>query len=273
MTDGLLLIGGSPRSGTTALLHLLNSNPHVFISSEENLFKSLKALDGLLDTRDWRIRKMDGQMRETSPRETLAIDNVHRYNMDGTAVWPTLRFIFEYHHRQVHPKYRLKIWGDKLPTYAQEIPKVLSLPGASYIHITRNPYDVVNSMLRRTEAARRGEDWWTAITDFDEMIEAWSQCYLAIEQYENQSSVLHLHYEQLVFDFQQSCLRICRFLQSDLLFENVLVDDPGLHYDRSNLTEEMMKRIYDSPVVKAYTNRYLDNADTPHVATALHSAT
>jgi len=276
MTGGFLLIGGSPRSGTTALLHLLNSNPHVFISSEENVFKSLQTLEGLLGSRDRRSRKMNGQMRELSPRETLTMDNIHRYNMDVTAVWPTLRFIYERHHQQIHSGLPLQVWGDKLPAYAQNILKVLSLPGVRYLHITRNPYDVVNSMLRRTKAARQGKDWWTAVTEFDKMIEVWAESYLAIEKYEDQQNVLHLHYEQLVFDFQQSSLKICRFLKSDLHFENLLVDDPSLHYVRSNLTEDMVKRISKHPVVEAYTNRYVRNPDVPHVAEALrisaHSA-
>jgi hypothetical protein len=270
MKGGFLLIGGSPRSGTTALLQLLNSDPHVFISSEENVFRSLPALEDLLDSRGRLARKMQGQMRDLSPRETLTMDNIHRYNMDVSAAWQTLRFIYEHHHQQIHPELPLKVWGDKLPAYALDIQKVLSLPDIRYLHITRNPYDVVNSMLRRTEAARQGKDWWKSITELDEMVEAWAESYRAIEKFEDQPNLLHLHYEQLVFDFQQSCGQICRFLRSDLHFKNILVDDPDLHYDRSSLTEDMVMRISGHPAVEAYARRYAEDAQVPHVVQALH---
>jgi len=269
MTDCFLLIGGSPRSGTTALLQLLNSDPHVFISSEENVLKGLQALETLLDSRGRRTRKMDGHMRELSPRETLTMDNIHRYNMDASAAWPTLRFIYEHHHQQIHPGLSMKVWGDKLPNYARDIPKVLSLPEAHYLHITRNPYDVVNSMLRRTDAARQGKDWWKSITEFDEMVEAWAASYRAIEKVEEQPTVLHLHYEELVFNFETSRKKICHFLQYELNFENLLVDDPNLHNDRSHLTEDLVRRISEHPAVVDYVGRYAGNYDFPHVGMAL----
>lgn len=269
MTSDFLLIGGSPRSGTTALLQLLNSDSHVFISSEENVFKSLQTLEGLLDSRGRRARKMQGQMRELSPRETLTMDNIHSYNLDVSAVWPTLRFIYEHHHQQIHPGLSLKVWGDKLPAYARDIQKVLSLPDVRYLHITRNPYDVVNSMLRRTEAARQGKDWWKSITEFDEMLEAWAESYRAIKKFEDQHNVLHLHYEQLVFDFRQSSQQICHFLKSDLHFENLLVDNPDLHFDRSLLTADMVRHISEHPAVSDYARRYARSSEAPQVAQSL----
>jgi hypothetical protein len=271
MKDSLVLIGGAPRSGTTALLQLLNSDPHVFISSEENLLKSLQSLEALLDSRGRRARKMQGEMRELSPRETLTVENIHRYNMDASAVWPTLRFIYEHHHQQLHPGVPLRVWGDKLPAYARDIAKILALKDVRYLHITRNPFDVINSMVRRTEAAGRGRDWWGSITDFDAMIYAWAEAFQAMEKFEGEANVLHLHYEQLVFDFKQSNARICQFLQADLSFENVLVDDPALHFDRAFLTNDMVQRILAQPSVAAYVARYRDDPELPFVKQALES--
>jgi len=271
MNDTLALIGGAPRSGTTALLQLLNSDPHVFISSEENLLKSLQTLESLLDSRGRRARKMKGEMRELSPRETLTLDNIHRYNMDASAVWPTLRFVYTHHHQQLHPRVPLRVWGDKLPAYAQDIPKILALKDVRYLHITRNPLDVINSMVRRTEAAGHGRDWWRAITDFDAMVNAWAEAFQAIEKFEGEANVLHLHYEQLVFDFKQSNAQICQFLQADLSFENVLVDDPALHFDRAFLTNDMVQRILAHPFVAEYVKRYRDDPELPFVRQALEA--
>ena len=56
MKGGLLLIGGCPRSGTTALLHFLNSNASTHISAEENLLHKIQVLNKLLGTREQRAK-------------------------------------------------------------------------------------------------------------------------------------------------------------------------------------------------------------------------
>lgn len=269
MNSCLLLIGGSPRSGTTAVLQMLNSNPSAFISSEENLLKILQSLEKLLDTRSKRAKALDKGMRALSPRETLTLENIHSHNFDRESVWPTLRFIYQYHHERLHTGAPLMLWGDKLPAYARELDAILALPGIRYLHVTRNPLDVVNSMLRRLDAASKGQDWWKAITDFDAMVEAWADAYHAIEAVEDRAEVFHLHYEELVFDFGRSVAALNKFLGVDLQYQNVLISDPALHYDRSHLTGEMIQRIAAHPAVQNYMVRYRGNSKLPNVATAL----
>lgn len=272
MNAGPLLIGGSPRSGTTALLQMLNSSPGVFISSEENLIKGVQSLEKLLDTRSRRARALQNGMRELSPRETLTLDNIHSHNFDRSAVWPTLRFIYEHHHAALHPGVPLVIWGDKVPGYARELDAVMALPGVRYLHITRNPLDVVNSMLRRLEAARQGRDWWKSITDFDAMVEAWAEAFVAIEAVEGRDDVMHLHYEELVFGFDRSVAAINRFLGAGFSYGRVLVDDPALHFDRSQLSADLVRRIAGHPVVRRYVERYRNmGGELPHVVAAMKS--
>lgn len=256
MTPKLLLVGGSPRSGTTAVLQVLNSNPHVFLTSEENILKSIRALEALLGTRSRRTVALKNGMRELSPRETLTLDNIHSHNFTDRSVWPTLEYIYRFHHAQLHPNESLIVWGDKLPAYARDIASVLALPNALYLHITRHPFDVVNSMLRRLDATRRGLDWWKGITEFDAMLEAWVTAYEAIEAIEGSPRVFHLHYEQLVFDFASNASAINRFLGVDLPYQNILVNDPALHFDQSHLNAEMRDRITAHPAVQRYLSRH-----------------
>lgn len=271
MNPCLLLIGGSPRSGTTAVLQMLNSSPGVFVSSEENLLKSLQALEKLLDTRGRRAKILDNGMRTLSPRETLTLENIHSHNFNQEAVWPTLRFIYEFHHGRLYPGVPLVLWGDKLPAYARELNAVLALPAVRYLHVTRNPLDVVNSMLRRLDAARQGRDWWKAITDFDAMVEAWAEAYRAIEAVEERAEVFHLHYEELVFDFECNVAALNHFLGVDLQYQNVLVSSPALHYDRCHLTREMVQHIAGHPIVQAYVERVRGSDMLPNVALSLKS--
>jgi len=262
-----LLIGGCPRSGTTALLHVLNSNPSCYISSEENLPKLLGVLSKVLGTQERRnevIRKKG--MRALSLRESLNAMNANSHNFSQTSVWPMLRFIYQYHHGTLHPGFPLILWGDKFPNYFKNIDAVLEPSGVKYVHITRNPLDVVNSIMRRCDMTRQGKDWWKAITNFEEMIAAWAEAYNIIQQIEERSEVFHLHYEELVFDFYGSVARLNTFLGNDLEYENILVSDPSKHFDRSFLSKELKNKILSHLDVRAYIEK---NKDKPVVSAAL----
>lgn len=267
----MLLIGGSPRSGTTAVLQVLNSNPNVFISSEENILNGLQVLEKLLDTRARRNKVLSNGMRALSLRETLTLENIHSHNFDRDSTWPTLRFIYEYHHSRLHPGMPLVLWGDKLPGYAKELGAILKLPDIRYLHVMRNPLDVVNSMLRRLDAARQGRDWWKSITDFDSMLEAWAAAYRSIQSVKENDKVFELHYEELIFDFDRSVANLNCFLGVDLQYRNILVTDPALHFDRTHLTKNMMSRIAAHPVVREYVKCYGDDSRLPNVASAMKS--
>lgn len=247
-----LLIGACPRSGTTALIQILNSNPRVFVSSEENILKLTQTLGKSLGTQERRSASLQKGMRALSVRETLTADNIHSHNFTEDCLWPSLRYIYKWHHRQLHPNNELEVWGDKLPNYYLELNSVMSLPKIRYLHITRHPLDVINSMLRRTEMARQGLDWWRAVTEFDDMLETWVKAYQAICKIKSNKRVLHIHYEDLIFDFQTTINDINKFIDASLEYENILIQDPEAHFDRSFINEEQTKRVLDHPSVKKY---------------------
>lgn len=264
-----LLIGGSPRSGTTALLQVLNSNPSVYISSEENLLNTKKVLDKLLGTQERRSHTLAAGMRSLSQRETLTVDNIHSHNFSARSVWPAIHYLYKWHHKRMGGGEPLVLWGDKFPSYYKEVDSVLALPNVRYLHITRNPYDVVNSMLRRTEMSKQGKDWWKAITDIDGMIDAWAVAYKAIQGVESIKNVFHLHYESLVFDFEKTISALNDFMGVDFAYSNIMVDDPGKHYERDYINEEIQGRISSNGQVADYVMKYSNNQDFPSVAVAL----
>lgn len=264
-----LLIGGSPRSGTTALLQVLNSNPSVYISSEENLLNTKKVLDKLLGTRERRSHTLAAGMRSLSQRETLTVDNIHSHNFSAKSVWPSIHYLYKWHHKRMGSAEPLVLWGDKFPNYYKEIDSVLALPHVRYLHITRNPYDVVNSMLRRTEMSKQGKDWWKAITDIDGMIDAWALAYKTILGIESSSKVFHLHYEDLVFDFEKSVSALNDFMGVNFTYNNVMVDDPGKHYERDFINEEIQKRISSNLQVSEYVEKFSNNPNFPSVSASL----
>lgn len=251
-----LLIGGCPRSGTTALLQVLNSNPSIYISSEENLLNLVQSFAKQLGTRERRSKSLDNGMRALSIRETLSMDNIHSHNFTGTSLWTVIRYIYKWHHEQLHEESSLLVWGDKYPNYFKELDALLRLPKVRYLHITRNPLDVINSMLRRTEMAKQGCDWWRAITDFETMLETWASAYRAVVAVEKQKNVLHLHYEELVFDFENTISRINCFIDANLKYSNMLVSEPTKHFDRTFLDEKLTNCILAHPVVIEYNKTF-----------------
>lgn len=252
MLKAPLLIGGCPRSGTTALLQVLNSSPHAFVSSEEDLLSLVERLGKAINTKERRKASLKSGMRSLSSRETLTLDNIHRHNFTTEAVWPAVRSLYKWHANRINPGSELVLWGDKYPKYYENLAGLLALPHARYIHITRHPLDVVNSMLRRTAEAEEGRDWWKAIVKFDEMLQAWSTAYLAIMAIAARKNVLHIQYEDLVFRFSETVSAINAFMGTELSFDNILIDEPGMHFDRVYLDQEKTDIILSHPTVQAY---------------------
>ncbi|MEP5764924.1 MAG: sulfotransferase [Halieaceae bacterium] len=248
----IVMIGGCPRSGTTALLQHLNSSPGVFISSEENLFKMMPRMRDILGTRERRQGIAKGRNRQLSARETMSFQDMQQHTFSEAGAWPTVEFMYEWHHAQLQPGVPLVLWGDKFPNYFRQLENINLIPNAAYIHITRNPLDVVNSMIRRTEMARQGKDWWKAITNLQDMISRWSEAFSTVQKHSADPRVLHIHYEQLVFETTGTTRLLESFLDETLSGSSKLISDPKLHHERNYLNPEIITAISEHPVVKEY---------------------
>ncbi len=249
--ENILFIGGCPRSGTTALLQIFNSNPFCYISSEENILEFLSILEKKLNTKLRRKNNLRSGMRHLSARESLTLENIHSHNFDIDSVWPTLKFIYKFHHEKLHPGGELTLWGDKLPNYYSDIAKFLHHE-IKYIHITRNPFDVINSMISRCKAAELGKDWWRSITNFDDMLNKWCDAYASILEIGESKKVLHIQYEDLIFQYDNTVSSINSFLNLNLIYSNILINDPNLHFKREFIEEEMIDKILSRPQVVHY---------------------
>lgn len=265
-----LMIGGCPRSGTTALVQILNSNKSVRVSSEENLLNTKQVLKKLLGTRERRAKVFEDKgVRSLSSRETLTSENILGTNFSNEAVWPVISYLYKWLHEQKPNFDPLILWGDKLPNYFKDIDSVLGIQGVHYIHITRNPFDVVNSMLRRTEMAKKGKDWWSAITNLGAMISTWEEAYRIALQIEKKTNVCHIHYEDLVFDFENTILKLNQFLGVDLPYQNMMVADPEKHFERPFINSKKIDLMFTSPEICSYVEKFCNNNNTPNISTSL----
>ncbi|WP_339675110.1 sulfotransferase [uncultured Zhongshania sp.] len=135
------------------------------------------------------------------------------------------------------------IYGDKYPKYykldLQRVENVL--PDIKYIHITRHPYDVVNSMLRRSHNAKQGKDSWTknqtAEMAINEWIEAWNF------SLNKDKKLLHIKYEDLIFSQDTTIQKISEFITSDLTKIDTQIISTTDHFEREFLNPRIIKKI------------------------------
>lgn len=261
-----VLIGGCPRSGTTALWHFLNSAKGVYISSEENIFNLLSTLRPLLSTTERRMKVTDEGMRALSTRESLKQESMYSHNFSKTSVWKIVRSIYRVHFNQNNDdESKLAIWGDKYPLYYKEMEKEVFQPWIKYIHIVRNPYDTINSMIRRTELAKEGKDWWSAITNVEDMITAWEEAFNLAETLSYRDNVLYLHYEDLIFKRDEVIEKINQFIGYELEFTYPLESELDLHFTREYLDQDTIVKLQNSMYVSKYFAKYQDDKFNPNI--------
>lgn len=151
LASGLFFIVGSPRSGTTLLQAMLSSHPRLATPPETKFFQKhdpalprhggdplpadrLDAyLDSLFASSDWREIGL--------PREELE-SAIRAGDRSARSIFLTI--LSAYQARVGRPRL-----GEKTPLHARCVPRIRSVfPDAKFIHIHRDPRDVVASMLQ-----------------------------------------------------------------------------------------------------------------------------
>ena len=143
---------GCGRSGTTVTARLLNHLPGVHIAKETGylnqhfellrqidqpaaLERLLQIVNAWLQTNDWSGRASAADFAEFCRRQRIsgAAAFIHYvWSIDCPEPWENLRFI-----------------GDNTPLYALSLPELKQLlPTARFIHVVRDPRDVVCSTLK-----------------------------------------------------------------------------------------------------------------------------
>ena len=170
----IVLVMGAPRSGTTLITSILNTHPHLAITNECNILKFVDVVEKTL------FRKRSNSIsRLRSPRETWALDQaITQIPQAESALFPMLRAYCT----SIKPQNNVLLFGDKVPAYFKyNLAKFANKIDAHFliIYVTRNPVDVVSSMLRRSTNAKKGLDTWsepsTPISSLNWWLDAWNQ--------------------------------------------------------------------------------------------------
>lgn len=162
-----LFVVGSGRSGTTIVATLLSLLPAVQIAKETGFIGLLQndllryrssdqaerlipEINSWLNQNDWKERASVEEFRNFCSRNGLSgsIGLLHYiWQLDSEKDWNELRIV-----------------GDNTPLYVMAIPVILELfPNARFIHMVRDPRDVVCSMLKMRfgacEAVTAAMEW------------------------------------------------------------------------------------------------------------------
>lgn len=194
-----LIVGGSPRSGTTALGEALNQSEKIALFHEYASHKFFSAIDGFFEEED--------RMRSLGDFEV----NEHLIPTRSKYAKPLAKFLFCEMFGK-NPQYI----GTKFPGYqAWQKPKYPNWITPRYIHITRNPFDVIISVLKK-DCAPENIDFTQVKNAFFWWIDAWNYAIAHADD----DDFHHIFYDDIINNHQQEKIRVADFLGvSDFSFD------------------------------------------------------
>ena len=248
-----LLISGCPRSGTTFINLMLNSHPRVSISNECNLIKLFNNVSEELYKRENKLNNIESLERKLSSRENWSVNTLvslvpKRKNSIKSIIYSYLSNL------EKKTKENIEVVGDKFPKYyKQDLEKFSSINELPIrlIHITRDPIEVVSSMMRRYENSKRGLDRWKAVRStsegFSEWIEAWN--WRTNIKQSKCIDLLDLNYNKCILNPNEMYDVISSFLE----IEN--------KFDRTLLSDKKVELIINKDHAKDYSDQMLEMAE------------
>lgn len=207
-----------PRSGTTLLQSLLAAHPHIYSLPETKFFQF-----AVPSYRKEPIRASLGLIsKKLLPRlEVFLADHLER--PDLLSDLPNIPFLSLYTARfreildQLTIEAGKQVWLEKTPEHIFYIRKIQNfLPSARFIHLIRQPRDVIASLY---EITHKYPEWWGGIWDVEHCIKRWQDALKISCVYRDHPDHLLVKYEDLVKESPVCLQKICDFLQVDFTSE------------------------------------------------------
>jgi hypothetical protein len=239
-----LIVGGCPRSGTTLLNGLFNTHPHVRLTNEISLNRLINHVKALFykEQKFWQIPDRTKGRKETWNKESI-FPFILQFNK---CAMPVIQTLYEAHFADQVDISKVRYFGDKYPRYYddnfEEVEKLLR--SIKIIHISRNPLDVVNSMIRRSNNAQKGTDLWNFAHTVEDACSEWIRAWNFVNQRvgKRDGNLLHIKYEDLVFNTTDQLDEISDFLEVSRDFDQSLIIREH-HYERDSLTSSDINKI------------------------------
>lgn len=207
MDERMFFVIGSPRSGTTMLMRMLNVHNDIYSRPEPHLLTPLAHLGyyGYVDKAPYdqfQAAQSTKQFVEALPgRENDYIEALRAYTdiLYGRMLEPTSKRFFL----------------DKTPAYALILPFITTIyPNAKYVVLTRHPFAIFSSFAKSFF-----DNDWEAAHEFNPILERYIP---AIASFIRKEEVpfYHVPYERLVADPEKELQAMCETIGMDY--------DPGM---------------------------------------------
>ena len=204
-----VFILGSGRSGTTITATLLSHLPRVRISKETGyISQNIHLLRDISNPESLRrlVDIANSWLTLSQPDYLANIDGFQRfcdrYEIQGSAAF--IHYVWQLDSPQ--PWHELEYIGDNTPLYVMAIPAIQELmPNAKFIHMVRDPRDVVTSTLKMRFGADdpviAALEWHTALG-----------CWLLAERLVAAERRMECRYEDLCTAPQETMIRLANFV-------------------------------------------------------------
>lgn len=231
--EQLVFIVGNSRSGTTMLMRVLNNHPSVFVLNELHFFEQLWAPEDLNKT----ISKTEAVTLMSKLLLTQRIgykthdQNFHQFDeesrlfIDSLSEEPlTAEFVFtEMIKREAHLHGKTKVC-EKTPQnvfYLKEIFEIY--PNAKIINMVRDPRAIMLSQKNKWNRRNLGGDYMTKKEALRLRInyhpitisKLWNSAIYAARNFEQDTRVMDMRFEDLVGSPQDSIQKICKHIGID----------------------------------------------------------
>lgn len=208
LAEGIFFVVGVGRSGTTLLQAMLSSHPRIGIPPETSFFQRFDPIREPFGADPLPVNRLDDYLEQffgSLEWETLALDREaveQRIRQgDRSARSILLAILAEYRRQTDRPRI-----GEKTPLHARYVPRIRQVfPEARFIHIFRDPRDVVASRLRMpwSNGATRDETrLWVKI------MQAHLDCLRCIPR----PLYTGVQFESLIAEPEVELRRLCAFL-------------------------------------------------------------
>ena len=220
MINKFIVVGGCPRSGTTLLNILINTHPDIFISNELNIIKFNDKLNGLFYREDSSKKLKE---RKKSKKETWKLSDLTSLipNKSITLYSELFKFIYQ----DMSNSSSLSLIGDKFPKYYHDFPNYQNLDFVKtkyYLHVSRNPINVLNSFIRRQKNTRDGVDYFNTSIMPEEILNEWICAWNFINK---ESSIHNIKYEDIITNRKKVIFRLSYYLDITDSFDTSLIND------------------------------------------------
>lgn len=209
MKGRMLFVIGSPRSGTTLLMRMLNVHPEILSRPEPHLLTPLANL-GYYSYVD-----------KASYDPFQAHQAVHTFVDDlpgGEQTYlDALRAYTDTLYGEMLAATDQSFFLDKTPAYALELPFIAKLyPDAVFVVLTRHPFAIFSSFAKSFF-----DDDWPAAHTFNPIVERYIPAIASFLRDAPVKNMVHIRYEDLVADPHENLRQICIVSGLDYLPEMV----------------------------------------------------